>query len=295
MLSRRDLLAGTAATVPGTAFQLQQSGASANGKPNILVIAADDLGCTDLGCYGASDLKTPNLDALAASGVQWTNWYSNAPVCAPARGSIMTGRYPQRHGVVQNGRELDPSKQKTLAALLKPNGYATALIGKWHLGRSPETVPNARGFDYFYGFHSGCVDFYSHRYYWGEPRSVNCHDLWRNREEVFEDGQYLTERIAQESSQFIEAHRAQPFFLYAAFNAVHYPMHVPRSYLSRFSGLGRERQMYAAMLAAADDGVGQILRSLNRIGQRENTLIYVLGDNGATTEPRAGLNQQPAT
>src|SRR4051794_14373819 len=262
MLSRRDLLAGTAATVPGTAFQLQQSGASANGKPNILVIAADDLGCTDLGCYGASDLKTPNLDALAASGVQWTNWYSNAPVCAPARGSIMTGRYPQRHGVVQNGRELDPSKQKTLAALLKPSGYATALIGKWHLGRSPETVPNAHGFDYFYGFHSGCVDFFSHRYYWGEPNQVNYHDLWRNRTEIFEDGEYLTERITAETVNFIRENRARPFFGYIAYNAPHYPMHAPAKYIERFRNLAPERRMYAAMISAVDDGIGTIRSTL---------------------------------
>jgi arylsulfatase A-like enzyme len=182
-----------------------------------------------------------------------------------------------------------------LAALLKEAGYRTALIGKWHLGSTPDTVPNAHGFDYFYGFHEGCVDYFSHRYYWGEPGKVNFHDLWRNNTEIFEDGQYLTDRIADEAGNFIQTSSAKPFFLYCAFNAVHYPMHAPSKYVARFPDLARERQMYAGMLAAADDGVGRIIGSLERTGQRNNTLILLLGDNGATTERRAGLNQQPAT
>lgn len=253
----------------------------------------DDLGCRDLGIYGAADLKTPNIDRLAESGALFNNWYSNAPVCAPARSALMTGRYPLRAGMPQNGLDL-PTREQLIPNVLAPAGYASALIGKWHLGRSPETVPNARGFDYFYGFHSGCVDYYSHRYYWGEPKTVNYHDLWRNREEIFEDGQYLTTRLTEECVQFVQAHRSQPFFLYAAFNAVHYPMHVPARYLERFPNLDPERRMYAAMLSAADDGIGQILRTLEATGQRENTLIFFLGDNGATTEARAGVNQQPA-
>jgi len=289
-MTRRTLLTGAAlqAAQPGRAQ------APRNRKPNVIVILMDDLGCRDLGVYGAADLKTPNIDSIARSGARFENWYSNAPVCAPARAALMTGRFPIRAGMPDNGLDLPP-REKMIPALLKPAGYATACIGKWHLGVTPETVPNARGFDYYYGFHSGCVDYYSHRYYWGEPKRVNYHDLWRNREEVFEDGQYLTERIAQETCQFIEAHGSQPFFIYTAFNAVHYPMHAPKKYVERFPGLAPERRMYAAMLAAADDGVGQILRSLDRMGQRENTLIFVLGDNGATTESRAGLGQQPAT
>jgi arylsulfatase A-like enzyme len=263
-------------------------------KPNVIVILFDDLGCRDLGIYGASDLKTPNIDSIGRSGVRFDNWYSNAPVCAPARAALMTGRVPIRAGMPQNGLNL-PVTEQLIPGLVKPAGYATAAIGKWHLGSTPDTVPNARGFDYYYGFHEGCVDYFSHRFYWGEPRRVNFHDLWRNRDEIFEDGSYLTERIAQESSAFIEAQRSRPFFLYAAFNAVHYPMHAPKKYLERFPNLPPERQMYAAMLSAADDGVGQILKSLDRIGQRDNTLIFVLGDNGATTEARAGLDQKPAT
>ncbi len=290
ILNRRELLTDAAA---GT-LALAQNAQLQTAKPNVLVILMDDLGCYDLGCWGAKDLKTPNIDSLVNSGARFTNWCSNAPVCAPARTALMTGRYPIRAGVPANGLNL-PVSEVLIPALLKPAGYRTGAVGKWHLGATPETGPNAKGFDYYYGFHSGCVDYYSHRYYWGEPKTPNYHDLWRNREEIFEDGEYLTERLAQESAKFIRESHGRPFFLYSAFNAVHYPMHAPRKYVERFPGLDRERQMYAAMLSAADDGVGQILQALEETGQRRNTLIFFLGDNGATTEARAGLDGKPAT
>ncbi|MFB3829818.1 MAG: sulfatase-like hydrolase/transferase [Bryobacteraceae bacterium] len=277
-MTRREFMAGTAAAAAAPAR-----------RPNFIVFLTDDHGSADLGCQGARDLKTPNIDALAASGARFTNWYSNAPVCAPARGALMTGRYPQRNGVITNGTPLRPS-EKTIAEWLKPHGYRTAITGKWHLGSDPDTVPNAHGFDHFFGFHSGCVDFYSHRYYWGEPRRVNYHDLWRNREEVFEDGQYLTELIAREACNWLQAQPRQPFFLYVPFNAVHYPMHAPRKYLERFpASMDPERRMYAAMLAAADDAVGQILGTVKKMGQLDNTMVFFQADNGATKEPRAGL------
>jgi arylsulfatase A-like enzyme len=206
----------------------------------------------------------------------------------------MTGRCPIRAGVANNGLPLRPS-EKTIAKVLKTRGYETGVLGKWHLGSVPESVPNAHGFDYFYGFHDGCVDFYSHRFYWGEPARANFHDLWRNREEIFEDGRYLTERIGEEAASFVGRKRDSPWFLYTAFNAVHYPMHAPEKYVERFRELEPERRMYAAMLAAADDAIGNVVAELERTGQRENTLIFLLGDNGATTEKRAGLNQKPAT
>lgn len=179
--------------------------------PNFTLIVTDDHGYHDLGCQGAEDLKTPHIDSFAASGVRFLNWYSNAPVCAPSRASIRTGRYPVRAGVPRNGLSLAAS-QLTIARLLHNHGYRTACFGKWHLGSTPETVPNSHGYDYFYGFHSGCVDFYSHRYYWGEPHLVNYHDLWRNRTEIFEDGQYLTERITEETIQFIERNKKPTVF-----------------------------------------------------------------------------------
>jgi arylsulfatase A-like enzyme len=290
-MTRRNWIAAAAAS------QAVANPQPAARKPNIIVLMTDDQGSHDLGCYGAADLRTPHIDSLAANGARFTNWYSNAPVCAPSRGALMTGRYPVRAGIPGNGAELKPS-QITTARMLKGAGYATGLIGKWHLGDTPETMPNAHGFDYFYGFLPGCVDFYSHRYYWGESgrgRTVNFHSLFRNRDEIFEDGEYLTDRIGAEASAFIRRNWPQPFFLTVTFNAPHYPMHAPARYHARFPNLAPERRTYAAMLAAVDDAVGGIRSTLAQHNLLENTLIFFIADNGATTEPRAGLGQQPAT
>lgn len=262
-------------------------------RPNILVVVLDDLGCRDLGYLGAADLKTPHLDGLAAKSAVLANWYSNAPVCAPARAAIVSGRFPARAGVPSNGGELTPGIA-TLGSTFKAAGYRTAVIGKWHLGLKPETHPNAHGFDQFYGFLNGCIDFYSHRFYWGEPNRPNFHDLYRNRTEIFEDGRYFTERIADEAVAFLEGGR-EPFCAYVAFNAPHYPMHAPDKYMQRFAHLPLERRTYAAMIAAVDDGIGRIRAALERKGELENTVLIFSGDNGATTEKRAGLGGQYAT
>jgi arylsulfatase A-like enzyme len=286
MLSRRQFVAGASA---GLAAQTRSGR-----RPNVLIFLADDLGCHDLGCWGAQDLKTPNIDALAASGARFTNWYAAAPVCAPSRAGLLTGRYPIRAGVPNNGPPLRAT-EKTIAELVKPAGYATGLFGKWHLGSGGDTSPNAHGFDRFFGFHSGCIDYFSHRYYWGEPNTVNYHDLWRDRTEIFEDGEYATELFAREASQFVRDNRSRPFFAYVPFNAPHYPMHAPKKYLERFAGLEQERRTYAAMISALDDGVGLVMRTVREAGLAENTLVFFSADNGATREARAGLNQKPAT
>jgi arylsulfatase A-like enzyme len=292
-MHRREFLNATGAGAVSALFSSGQAPVSER-RPNFIVILLDDLGCTDLGCYGARDLKTPNIDALAAAGVRFTNWYSNASVCAPARASLMTGRYPVHAGVPTNGPEL-PQHQITIARLLKSQGYATGLMGKWHLGTPVSNAPNDHGFDEFYGFHSGCVDFYSHRFYWGEPKRPNYHDLWRNRTEIFEDGEYLTDRITDNAIDFIRTRRTQPFSLYLAYNAPHYPMHAPKKYVQRFADLPFERRVYAAMIAAVDDGIGAVTRELDRLGLANDTLIFFVGDNGATTEPRAGVGGNAAT
>jgi arylsulfatase A-like enzyme len=281
--TRRDFIAA------GLAAPLLKSAPAAD-RPNVLVVVLDDLGCHDLGYLGAADLKTPNIDALAGRGLKFRNWYSNAPVCAPARSAILTGRFPASAGVPDNGPAL-AHDIPTIASVLKGSGYQTGCFGKWHLGSTDQTAPTGHRFDSFYGFHSGCVDYYSHRYYWGD----NYHDLWRNRTEIFEDGRYLTERIAEEASGFIARNRNRPFLGYVAFNAPHYPMHAPAQYKARFPGLAPERQTYAAMIAAVDDGIGQIRRALEAAGVAENTLMFFIGDNGATTEKRAGLNGDFAT
>jgi arylsulfatase A-like enzyme len=288
MFSRREFLAASS-TAAGALAQTS----SRPRKPNFIIFLADDLGCHDIGAWGARDLKTPHVDALAASGARFTNWYAAAPVCAPSRAALLTGRYPIRAGVPNNGPALKPT-ERTIGSLLKPAGYATGIFGKWHLGDTAETVPNAHGFDHFVGFHAGCIDYYSHRYYWGEPRTVNYHDLWRDRTEAFEDGQYATELFAREAARFVQDNRANPFFLYVPFNGVHYPMHAPRQYVERFPQLEPERRMYAALLAAVDDGVGLVMRTVRDAGLANDTLVFFAADNGATREPRAGLNQQPA-
>ena len=286
MLTRRHFVAGTASA----ALAMPQG----RRRPNFIVFLADDLGCHDIGCWGASDLQTPNIDALAAGGARFTNWYAAAPVCAPSRAALLTGRHPLRAGVPGNGPPLRPT-ERTIASLLQPAGYATALVGKWHLGDTAETVPNAHGFERFFGFHSGCFDYYSHRYYWGEPRTVNYHDLWRDRTEVFEDGQYSTELFAREAVRFIRERGDRPFFLYLPFNAPHYPMHAPARFTARFAKLDRERRMYAAMIAALDDGIGQVMGALRDLRLLDDTLVFCSADNGATREARAGLDQKSAT
>jgi arylsulfatase A-like enzyme len=285
MVSRRDFLSAS------TAAALKSTLPAGRPRPNFIVFLTDDQGCHDLGCLGSHDLKTPNIDRLASTGARFTNWYAAAPVCAPSRAALMTGRYPIRAGVPNNGPAL-PESERTIANCLQESGYATGLIGKWHLGSTPVTVPNARGFDRFFGFHAGCIDYYSHRYYWGEPKTVNYHDLWSNRTEVFEDGQYTTELFAREAVQFIRENHAHPFFLYVPFNGVHYPMHAPKQYVDRFGDLPVERRMYAAMLAAVDDAIGEVLRTLKEYNLTEQTFVIFTADNGATREKRAGLNQQ---
>lgn len=262
--------------------------------PNFVVFLTDDLGYGDLGCQGATDLRTPRIDALAASGARLTNWYSNSPVCSPSRAALLTGRYPANAGVrsILGGRRTEPglpAAAATLATALKDLGYRTGLTGKWHLGGDEPCRPHRHGFDEWFGFLAGCVDYYSHIFYWGQGGSLNpCHDLWENNVEVFEDGRYLTELIAERALAFVRraAAQEQPFFLYVPFNAVHYPMHAPTKYLERFPDLPWERRIYAAMLSAVDDSVGSILDELKARGVLHNTCVVFTSDNGPSREAR---------
>lgn len=261
----------------------------------MVVIYADDLGYGDLGCYGA-EFPTPHLDALADRGVRATNWYSNAPVCSPSRAALLTGRHPVSTGITQilPGSRSSPglgADQTTLAAMLSKNGYATGIFGKWHLGVTPECRPTAHGFDEFFGFLAGCIDYYSHIFYWGQGGGVNpVHDLWSDDSEVWRNGQYVTELITDHAVDFIDRHADRPFFCYVPYNAPHYPMHAPQEYLDRFTELPPNRRILAAMVAAMDDGVGAITEALRQNDLLDNTIIVFSSDNGPSTETRNWLD-----
>jgi arylsulfatase A-like enzyme len=265
-------------------------------RPNVVVIYTDDLGYGDLGCYGSEHIRTPHLDALAGDGALFTDWYSNSPVCSPSRASLLTGLYPQRAGVSQilGGKRGTPglgAEQTTLATYLKDLGYRTCLSGKWHLGVAPESHPNAHGFEEFFGFMAGCVDYYSHIFYWGQAGGVDpLHDLWHNDQEIWHDGEYMTELISDFAVDFICRQQDQPFFTFVSYNAPHYPMHAPQKYIQRYPDLPWDRQIMAAMVSAVDDGVGQIVAELKRQGLYEDTLIFFSSDNGPSTETRNWLD-----
>jgi arylsulfatase A len=259
-------------------------------RPNVIVIYSDDQGWEDLGVYGSPDLHTPHLDSLARRGVRFTQFYAASPVCSPSRASLITGRYPQRAGLPGNASSYEgvagmPGHQYTMAELFKDAGYATGHIGKWHIGFSKGTMPNAQGFDYSYGFMGGVIDNYSHFFYWDGP---NRHDLWRNGEEIYEPGQYFPDRMVEEASQFMADHRDNPFFLYFAPGLPHYPLQPEKKWLDYYNAKGLEspRNMYAAFLSTMDEKIGLLLQELRELGLAENTIVVFQADQGFSEEVR---------
>jgi arylsulfatase A-like enzyme len=270
-------------------------------RPNVIVFITDDQGYGDLSCMGSPDVRTPHIDRLAAEGVRCTSWYSNSPVCSPARAGLLSGRYPGHagvRGILAGHRTASgmPNSVPTLPSVLREQGYATFMSGKWHLGLAEGCRPMDHGFDHFFGFMAGCVDFFSHIFYWAMNKpgpGVNpTHDLWEDGEEVWNCGRYLTEQITEKSIEYIRDAQAQekPFLLYCAYNAPHYPMHAPKKYLDRFAHLPWDRQVMAAMISAVDDGVGEIDAELARLGLRDDTLIVFMSDNGPSRESRNWLD-----
>jgi arylsulfatase A len=247
----------------------------ASTPPNIILILADDMGFGDIGAFGNPAVRTPALDALAAQATMLTQHYSASAVCAPARAGLLTARYPHRTGAIDTleGRGLDrlALREHTVADALKGAGYATGLVGKWHLGAlDPRYHPNRRGFEEFVGFRGGWQD------YWEWNLDVN-----GTRRPA--DGRYLTDLFTDEAVQFIERHRAEPFFLHLAYNAPHFPLQVPDADLAVFPEDGEHsegvRRIYA-MNRRMDAGVARILEALERHGLRENTLLLFTSDNG---------------
>ena len=263
-------------------------------RPNVIVILTDDQGSLDTHLYGSEDLDTPHLDALAERGVRFTQFYAAAPVCSPSRAGLLTGRYPVRAGLPSNaeppplpGATFErglPPEEITIAEMLKASGYATAHIGKWHLGHAPGMMPNEQGFDHSFGHLGGCIDNYGHTFYWNGP---NRHDLWRNGEEVFYDGQFFPDLMVDEAAQFIEANQENPFFIYFAINTPHYPYQGEAEWLEHYQDLPYPRNLYAAFVSTTDERIGRLVGVVDSLGLRENTLIIFQSDHGHSVEERA--------
>lgn len=262
--------------------------AAEKSRPNILFILADDLGYADLGCYGATDIRTPNLDRLARQGARLTDFYANGPVCTPTRAALMTGRYQQRIGGLEwaippGAKHLGlPAQEKTIVHLLRESGYATALSGKWHLGYTEDRAPNHHGFDRYFGLLSGNHDYFTHRENNGEA------DLWLDGKPVVMEG-YSTFLIKDHALKFLDETKEQPFFLYVAFNAPHFPLQGPEDgdkqvTLKNWSQGSRET--YARMVEAMDASIGEILTALDKRGLAKNTLVVFTSDNGGSIQSR---------
>jgi arylsulfatase A-like enzyme len=258
-------------------------------RPNIIYIMADDLGYGDLSGYGRTDYQTPNLDKLAAQGMKFTHAYAAAPVCTPTRTAFMTGRYPARTPVglyeplrVHSSDSLTGLTAETpsIATYLKKAGYATCLVGKWHLGFRPSFSPGQNGFDYFFGFHSGAVDYAGHRAPMTGP------DLYENAQPVERSG-YITDLLKEKAIELIRRPHPQPFFLALMFNAPHWPWQAPgdrsntdtATSLNTWTG-GGSAATYAAMMKSLDEAVGAVMNALDEQGLSGNTVVIFTSDNG---------------
>ncbi len=305
--------------------------ANPSSKPNILFIVADDLGYGEPGCYGGKDIPTPNLDGLAAGGARFTSGYVTAPFCAASRAALMTGRYQTRFGFEFNpigaknaapGIGL-PVEEKTIADRLRDSGYATGLLGKWHLGGTAPFHPQRRGFDEFFGFlHEGHYfvpppwdgvttwlrrktlpdggkgrwTSTDGRIVWSTHLGTNEHEydtdnpLLRSSQPVDEKAN-LTDAFTREACDFIGRHKGQPWFLYLSYNAVHSPMQGADAYMAKFAHIEDiHRRIFAAMLAHLDDSVGKVLTQLGESGIEDNTLVVFLSDNGGPTKELTSSN-----
>jgi arylsulfatase A-like enzyme len=258
---------------------------SQNTRPNIIYIMADDLGYADLSCYGRKDYQTPHLDHLAAQGVKFMNAYAAAALCTPTRTAFMTGRYPARTPVglmepLRWGHKdsivgLTPN-YTSVAALLRNSGYETYLVGKWHLGYDTKYSPNKNGFDYFFGFNAGGIDYVSHK----NPKGIP--DLYENETPVTKEG-YLTDIWREKAIDIIKQKHTKPFFLSIQFNAPHWPWQAPgdNPYPDTLNWhKGGTKEKYTAMVKSLDDAVGKIIQAIDDAKIAENTLVIFTSDNG---------------
>ncbi len=286
-MKSRILFLATALVLTSTQF-----GTAADHKPNVLVILADDLGYGELSCQGFTpEIPTPQVDSIARSGVRFTSGYVSGPYCSPTRAGFMTGRYQTRFGHEFNpgpAQRADPKfglplSEVTIGNRMKEAGYATGWFGKSHLGYQPPYHPLKRGFDEYFGFLGG-----AHSYLDAAADSHN--PILKGTEPVDNIG-YTTEAFGQQTVNFIEKHKTEPWFCYLAFNAVHAPLQATDKYLSRFPSVAeKNRRTFCGMLSAMDDAVGSVLAKVREIGQEENTLVFFFSDNGGPTKQTTSGN-----
>ena len=287
-LTRRRFLKGLAlGSMALSAPRVAAAAGAKDRKPNVIIIFTDDQGALDANCYGSKDLYTPTMDALAASGVRFTQAYSHT-VCCPARAMLMNGRQPQRANVTnwtqgdahaKTGRNMYLD-EVTIAEMLKRAGYRTGLFGKWHLGADLAHGPLEQGFDEFFGHRGGFIDNYNHYFLHG----MGFHDLYENKKEVFHKGTYFPDMTTARAVKFVEANKDRPFFLYLAFNIPHYPEQPDKKFDKRYEGLKMPRRSYARMISTVDDRMGRVVGKLEELHLRDNTIIIFQGDNGASAE-----------
>lgn len=274
---------GLVATTSAFAQPAAPAPAAAAARPNILFIVADDLGWKDVGFRG-SDIKTPTIDSLAAKGAILNQYYVQ-PMCTPTRAALMTGRYPFRYGlqtaVIPSSHAYGLATDEwLLPQALKQAGYATALVGKWHLGHADSKYwPRQRGFDHHYGPLIGEIDYFTH-----EQHGVT--DWFRNNVQIKEPG-YSTTLLGNEAVKLVSSHNpATPLYLYLAFNAAHTPYQATPDYLEKYAHItDPSRRAYAASITAMDDQIARVLAALEEKGMRQNTLIVFMSDNGGTHNP----------
>lgn len=263
----------------------------ATARPNIIVIVSDDCGYNEFSMHGSTLFSTPRIDSIATNGVRFSQGYVSGSVCSPTRAGLLTGRYQQRFGheynipPVYSEENGLPTNETTLADTLKSAGYRTIALGKWHLGYAPKFHPLARGFDDYYGFLQGA------RPYSPIARPTRLNQLLRDREPVQpETFDYLTDELGRAAADYIVKHRAQPFFMYLAFNATHDPTDALASDLAKVEDTDPVRRKHRAMTLALDRAVGVVLDELKRQALTENTLVVFINDNGgATTHDNAPL------
>ena len=257
-------------------------------KPNVVILFTDDQGTLDANCYGAKHLITPNIDKLAGTGVKFTQAYAHT-VCCPARAALLTGRHPQRGGVVHwTQGDMNAKKginmaleEVTLAEALKPAGYRTGLFGKWHLGAHKDYGPKKQGFDEFFGIRDGFIDNYNHYFLHGK----GFHDLYEGTTPVKAPGEYFPELMVKRSLKFIDQHKERPFFLYVPFNIPHYPEQALKKHEELYKDKkDPELRSYGAIMTTTDYYVGQIVDKLEEHGLRENTIVIFMSDNGHSEE-----------